>query len=266
VESFKKKISTIVENVYKEFKPDLIIFPEYSAVFLALIPFEQEIGQAETVSQAFVNIKKNNPFLKDLKTIFLKQAHMVEAVINDVFGDLACQYEFYIIGGSYFANENGELRNRGFVYGPEGKLIYTQDKVYLTPIEINSFKVSPGNFKSVNGFYIYNRKIVISICRDTFFKEWEDLFTGSDLWVDIKANGTEFNAQEKHSFEKALPARLCSSDVTYGVTVCLTGQFLELFWQGRSSIIKKTNNSIEYIGQTDHFINQEILVKEIWFE
>jgi predicted amidohydrolase len=146
-----------------------------------------------------------------------------------------------ILAGSYFAwsAREGQVRltNRAVVFGPDGSRIYEQDKVYLTPFEEELLGLSPGSVSDGRPFAIAKARVGLTICRDTFFSAWERRLSASDLWVDIKANGTPFTEEERRRFEKALPARIRSGQVPYGLTVCLTGQLLDLLWEGVSSLV-----------------------------
>jgi len=80
-----------------------------------------------------------------------------------------------------------------------------------------------------------------SICRDTFFDDWQERFESADIWVDLKANGQDFTKETEVLFSHALPERIAEGPVELGATVCLTGEYLDLFWEGRSSVIEKTD-------------------------
>ena len=78
--------------------------------------------------------------------------------------------------------------------------------------------------------------LATTICRDTFFADWEPIFAEAALWIDLKANGDIFDAEERGRFERAVPARIASTGVPTGATVCLTGTLLEFFREGLSAI------------------------------
>ena len=61
-------------------------------------------------------------------------------------------------------------------------------------------------------------------------------FADADLWIDIKGNGEIYTPEVEERFGRALPARLESSGVTAGLTVCLTGRLLDFVWEGPSSV------------------------------
>ena len=165
------------------------------------------------------------------------------------------------MGGSYFASDsdNNRLLNRLIVYGPRGDRIYQQDKYFLTEFETDIIGLSPGGTEPQKGIVINGKKIVFTLCRDTFLERWESMYVGADLWIDIKANGEYFREEQRDLFSRALPERMLDSHVQYGVTVCLTGQFLDLFWEGESSMIKKIGKEVHTFIKSRNPLSNEIL-------
>ena len=239
VEAFRNSIEEAVQEALTDSKPQLIIFPEYTSVFVSLIPFYRIIEGADTFAGAFEKLKALYPEMRSIRDVFMRQDGYSRAVIDEVFGGLAARYHIYIIAGTYFhaTGEGGELRNRELVYGPNGRVAYYQDKVFLTDFEREVLGLSPGKMEDAVGFRIGKLKIATTICRDTFFPVWSGIYSGYDLWIDIKANGVRYDAAEAERFLRALPARLKESKVPLGITDCLTGHFLDLFWEGESSVM-----------------------------
>jgi hypothetical protein len=101
--------------------------------------------------------------------------------------------------------------------------------------------------ESPAAFVIAGRSLGLTVCRDTYDPGWEEHFRDLDLWIDIKANGAAFDRQERQSFQRALPARIAASGVPLGLTVCLTGEFLELFWEGESSLVRREAEGVRYL-------------------
>jgi len=263
VENFRRRISEVIAEC-SQFEPDLIIFPEYTSVFIALIPYNRIIKKAANIAEGWKMIQKQEPLLKSFSDLFLFNSGLVERVIYSVFADLAEEHNVNIIGGSYFAwkeTKEGEvsLRNRAFLFDEKGRLIYLQDKVFLTEYEREVLGLSPGSMENAAPFSIGGRRIALSICRDTFMSSWEEHFAGSDLWLDIKANGTKYTPEEAASFMRALPARIGPAGVSAGITTCLTGKFLDLFWEGESSLAIAAGGQVKLFRRAESASEEEIL-------
>ncbi len=262
--SFRKKIEGIVDKLFKNNHYDLVIFPEYTSVFIALIPYAREIRGKKDFKAAFRALKVEKTSLASIKELFLEEFGFVNTVMNDVFGGLAKKYNTFIVAGTCFARgvgKNGEsiLTNRAVVYGPTGQVCYTQDKVFLTDFEERVVGLTPGRLAGATGFVIKERRVALTICRDTFENIWSNKYNGYDIWLDIKANGARFDDEERKSFMEALPSRLGECNVKYGITVCLVGKFLNLFWEGESSIIERKNSKVIFLKEARVFRETEIL-------
>jgi predicted amidohydrolase len=269
VDAFRAWIADRVERCLP-YRPDLIVFPEYTAVFVALIPYHRALRSAGTLPEGWQAIQREEPLAGSLRELFLLNAGFVERMIADVFGGLARRHGVYILGGSYFApagdgapRRNGpweaQLRNRAFLVGPSGAVVYRQDKVFLTEFEIDVIGLSSGRLEDARGFGVDGRRIGLTICRDTFHREWEERFRGYDLWLDIKANGAAYTPEEAASFQRALPARIGPAGVEFGITACLTGRFLDLFWEGESSVVRADERSVRPIRVASSPRGEEIL-------
>ncbi|MBN2441414.1 MAG: hypothetical protein JXJ04_08705 [Spirochaetales bacterium] len=262
--AFYETISGLLQESVDRIAPDLIIFPEYTLVFLAFLPFADEIGSSGSEKEALMKIMKNTPDIASPRDILVHNAAFAKKTADKLFGILAKKYGLYILSGTYFSCpgplfQKPPLYNTALVYNPEGICFYTQDKVFLTDYEKNTMGLSPGKIDSAIGFKVDGWDIGLTICRDTYEYIWETQFSGKDLWIDIKANGASFTEEERVSFERALPARLSDSDVPFGITLCLTGQFFSLIWEGESSYIKKDSAASAYIQTSKSATEGEIL-------
>ena len=242
-EQFQMEMEINVRKAVETFNSDLIIFPEYTSVFPSITPYFDYIGDSNSIEEIFFKIHNQNNRISSLKDLFLEEADNVNQMLS-FWGELSQRYSVTIIAGTYFAAEGNTLTNRLIVYGPKGDRIYEQDKYFLTEFETDIVNLTKGSAATPQGFILNDKHIVLTICRDTFLERWENMYAGADLWIDIKANGEYFGEEQKTLFSRALPARILDSTVPSGVTVCLTGQFLELFWEGESSFIKKTDDNI----------------------
>jgi len=239
-DDFQAHIESLVQRSMA-FQPDLIVFPEYTSVFLALVPYYEKICSAASIEQGFERIAADDPLIGEFRELFLLNSGMVERAMRRIFAALAEEYGVSVLAGTCFAwrqrNDEVALVNRAVLYDAGGELAYTQDKVYLTPFEEQLLGISPGRLQEAEPIRIRGRRVGITICRDTFFPAWVQVHAGVDLWIDIKANGTAFNEEERERFLRAAPARIVEGDIPYGLTVCLTGSFLDLLWEGESSLV-----------------------------
>ncbi len=262
-ESFRSRIESLVMRCLA-FRPDLIVFPEYTSVFLALIPYYPVIQVSRSAEEGLSRISARDPLIKGFRDLFLVNSGLAERVMEELFATLARRHGVAIIPGTYFAwserEEGVALVNRLVVYDRSGRIAYTQDKVFLTPFEEQLLEISPGLLEEAEPIVLQGRRIGITICRDTFFSDWLQVFAGVDLWIDIKANGAVYTQEERQRFLRAVSARIDEGDIPYGLTVCLTGSLLDMIWEGESSLARKEpGQEIRFVGKAASASEEEIL-------
>lgn len=263
-ESFQTEIGGLLEAAVRG-GAGCVIFPEYTNVFLSVLPLADELDSIDSMDEGLALIQQLYGGDTGLRDYFIRQSPEVRRIMDSVWGAAAARYGVWIVAGTAFTADDGGPRgglyNRLFVYGPQGRVIYTQDKVYLTPFERDVVGVDPGRLEDAELLAIGDELCGFSICRDTFFDAWEARLGGADLWVDVKANGAEFTAETEKLFATALPERIRNTGVRYGATVCLTGEFLELFWEGRSAVIAAAPfpQGYETVLEARDHIGEEIL-------
>ena len=265
--AFRSHVESLVMRSMA-FEPDLIVFPEYTSVFPALIPYYSLIRASQSAADGLSRIGPREPLIDGFRDLFLLNSGLAERIMDEVFGALARRHGVAIIPGTYFAwsERGGEaaLVNRLVVYDRSGQIIYRQDKVFITPFEDGLLRISPGVLERAEPFVLQGKRIGITICRDTFFSQWQQVLSSVDLWIDIKANGALYNQEERQRFLRAVPARITEGDIPYGLTVCLTGTLLDMFWEGVSSLARKDpGQQVRFVETAASASQEEILFLEI---
>ena len=267
IAAFQSRIEALVRRCM-DFEPDLIVFPEYTSVFPALIPYYPVIRASQSAEEGLARIRDQDPLIKGYRELFLLNSGLAEWVMEEVFAALARRFGVAVIPGTCFAWSEREGRttlvNRLVVYDRHGEIIYTQDKVFLTPFEEKLVGISAGSLEEAEPFVLRGRRIGVTICRDTFFSQWSQVYAGVDLWIDVKANGTLYTQEERQRFLRAVPARITEGDVPYGLTVCLTGSLLDMLWEGESSLaFNEKGEAVRFVRKASSASEEEILFVRI---
>lgn len=247
---------------------ELVVFPEYSGVFLAALPYGDEVMASETVRDALRRISEEAGRSLSLRELFLQAAPGVTERMDRIFGGLAAEHGVHILGGTYFHLSRGEsgerrLTNRAVLYGPDGTRLYEQDKVFLTPFERELIGLDSGTVRAARGFALDGLSVGVTICRDTFFEVWDTVHEGRDIWIDIKADGVPFDEEARRRYLKTIPERLAETDVPFGITVSLVGSYLELFWEGRASVVKWDGEELGLLDQSDEVRRANLVVETL---
>ncbi len=252
--TFSDSLHELFEEYLPRERPLLVVFPEYTSVPLSLIPESGEFGKYDSFYTAFQKIYSfRDP---DINSLFSRRAPYAEKMMDQIWGSLALSYGIYLGAGTVFTlDKTGDLKNRMYVYGPDGSRIYQQDKVFLTPFEKSVLNLQSGKISDASGLELEGEKIAFTICRDSFFEQWNAIHSESTLWIDLKANGASFDAEQREIFTKALPERIRQTGVPFGMTLCLTGSFLDLFWEGESTLIGKADNDVSLLQRTGNWVD-----------
>ncbi len=260
-EAYARSIAEAAERALADGEADLLIFPEYLGVFSALIPWYDYLISGKPFEQVWGKIQSDHPGIRSIRELLILEEKRNSAFLDRVWGELALKYDVYILSGSRFTlSPDGErLHNTAVVYGPDGQVAYRQNKYFLTDFETDILGLDAGNPEECRGFTVKDRLIRLTICRDTFLKEWERLYDRGYLWIDIKANGVPYTRDQEELFTRALPARLAHTDIQWGITACLTGDFLDLLWEGESNILYNNNGKVEYRARSRRSDGFEIM-------
>ncbi len=218
---FTTYTESLAQLVYDHPGQDLYVFPEYTSA-VAFTSFLTPPGRIDPVFLA-ENLKNWN------------------RRIQAFWEELASETGSYILAGTTLAVEKGRLYNRAWVFSPPG-LFHTQDKAFLGDPEI-LLGLTPGSQELIKPFRINGIEIALTVCRDTYNPVWNSQFENIDLWIDIKGNELAYT---REYFDQALPARLREYPGNpLGLTLCVTGPWLDFTFSGISSLIRGDQTLLE---------------------
>lgn len=230
---------------------ELVVFPEYINVFLLFEEHEPIIRRSSSMDEALgelASLVGGSPpeALDALQTVLRRRAPAVERTVRRMWSRLAREYGVAIVAGTYFAPVGEEgIRNRALVFDEDGSLLHTQDKVFLTAFEDQLLDLEEGDLEAAGTFEIDGFEIGLTICRDSFFSEWEPELGDADLWLELRANGELYTEEVRRRFEGALSERVEATAVGAGVSASLTGSLLDLVWEGPSYVVDGNGGRVE---------------------
>jgi predicted amidohydrolase len=259
--AFEAKAEEVMERA-ADSGADLLILPEYLNVPLAFSAVKDVVKQAESVGEGLELLSRRRGMPVELRELFIRYSDSVLRTMNRTWGRGAEEYGMAVLAGTYFALDDGKLVNRAVLYGADGEVSYVQDKIRLTPFEEHLVGLDAGSAEEAELFELSGFRIGISICRDTFFDDLEELMEQADIWIDLKANGEEYTDETALLFAEALRAREEEYRFPWGITVCLNGSFLDLLWEGSSEITRFSDrrNRVETVDRAESADGEELLV------
>ena len=214
----------------------LVAFPEYNNLpLLGLLPGIEQIEEAyrqkaENPGSASADEDKQKEDIR-LTEVFHYMSPAVKPLVDTVFSSLAEAYKIYIMAGSYTLADNGSVVNRSFLYGPSGKMLGSQDKVHLLPVE-EEWQLKRGD--TFNTYDTSLGRLALPVCMDaTYFETFRILEQSeTDIVILPIANQEEYNywLALRGIWPRVQESRL------YGVKSALVGSIAGLNFTGRAGI------------------------------
>lgn len=209
----------------------LVAFPEDNNLsLLGMLPGIEEMGEAAPGNSGN---EPAEPAVPDISVaeVIRYVGPVLAPFLELLYSTLAASYGLYLMAGSFLLPDGERVVNRSFLYGPDGRLIGTQEKVHLMPIEAE-WGISGGE-----QFHIFETavgKIALPVCMDaTYFETFRILeLQGAELVILPIAN------PEPYNYWLALRGiwpRLQESPL-YGIKSALVGNLLGFEFTGRAGI------------------------------
>lgn len=233
IETFRRVIDRFVATAQHN-GADLVVFPEYINVFPLFEEYSDLIADSENLGDVYSVVDEEG----SLAAFVRREVHEDADAIEALWAGVAKRHRVWILSGTAFVpGPSGGVRNRAWLFSPSGSLVYRQDKVFLTPFERDKLSLVPGTVSATESFEIKGVEFGLTICRDTYFDEWESHYRSIDVWIDIRANGERWNQGVRRRFDTALPERVADVPAAIGLSTSLNGNFLDLLWQGPAFVV-----------------------------
>ena len=210
------------------------------------------------------HLKGNNNFLT---TVFKGVAKPIEAGIKRIVSLLAKEYGIYIYTGSYILKEKEEIYSAGSLFDPEGNLIGTQKKMYLTDFEV---KIGIKRASKMEVYSLPFGKVVCPICMDaTYFETFRIAREiGADMVILPIANLQEYSTWKAL---RGIWPRVQESYL-YGLKSSLNGWIAGMHFTGKAGIFAPLSMTKEKDGvlslspsyEGNHLITANLNLKRLY--
>jgi hypothetical protein len=154
--------------------------------------------------------------------------------------------------GKVYLPDGHGVYNTGFLWGPDGRLIGTTDKVFLTESEKTTLDLMPGELENVQAFETEIGKIGLAISLDAFTPEYLQTLDNLDTSIVIQNDANDqLWASPSKTFEwqpqEWLNSVLGSIQDDYAhlyINICpmQVGNFFDVSYDGQSTITRKSDN------------------------
>jgi predicted amidohydrolase len=203
----------------------LLVFPENNSFsLLGLVPGIEEMA-------ANINDTNEEAPAVTVADLFRFLGPVFNRVAHTAFSELARTYGLFIMAGSFPTPVKNRVVNRALLFGPDGALLGTQDKVHLMPQE-HDWGLSPGDSFTVFPTELGN--MAAPVCMDaTYFETFRILAgKGAEIVAVPIANAEPYN---QWLALRGIWPRVQES-LVYGVKSALVGKLFGFELTGKAGI------------------------------
>ncbi len=248
---FRKEMARWIEQAMRH-DPDLIVLPEDVAVGLVALGAPLT-AHSRTLMQAIAAVALRHPgaamramvsrSVSIPRALLLAVADHVRAVYTGTFAELARAYSVYIAAGTVLlphpGQEDDAVYNTFFLFGPDGAIAGSADKVNLIPLEAEAgLDLTPGNRDDLPVWSTPFATVGPLICYDAWDVELATALVeqGAELLLVPSANPEIWTRDVLAERKEGLFARVHELAVA-GVEPFAVGNLAGLPFQGRSWIL-----------------------------
>lgn len=210
----------------------LVAFPEYNNLsLLGMLPGVDKMGEAVSAKEQEKAPAESGAPGITVTDVIRYVSPVTAPFLHTLYSSLAAAYGLYLMAGSFLLPDGERTVNRSFLYGPDGRLIGTQDKVHLMPIEAE-WGLSAG--LEFNLFATAAGKIAAPVCMDaSYFETFRILERqGAEIVIIPIANPEPYNYWPAL---RGIWPRVQECPV-YGIKSALVGSALGFTFTGRAGI------------------------------
>lgn len=290
--AFEAKIRSVMEQFRKEtpYKKGeaLAVFPEDTGTPLVLADAPEWVFRAKSLQEAIKRLTVYHILstaayrikykVSWIRALALARSRTAAQVYFDTFSKIAGEYGVYLIAGSIllpdfkqqlngrsrdYSPKDGNVYNVCFLFGPDGKILGSQKKVYLVP-ELEDevgFDISNGSIEELKAFDSPFGRLGIAICLDGFQQVVVEALVkkGAEVLIQPSANCNPWTKAQQEGWMESVWKYMDSQAFRYALNPMMNGCLFDLCFEGQSSILKKGNPTDCKLGYKDlepasHFV------------
>lgn len=287
-DAFEAKIRHQMEAVAAVSDPELptlVVFPEDVGLMLVVQGMKRRLAGITSIEEAIqksvighllpLTWTKLVRGVSWVPALFLHKDKIIAETYFDVFSKMAREYGVYLVAGSVvlppYAIEEGEVQwragptehrvyNTSYFFGPDGKVIGKQDKVYLIDLEQEAaLDLTSGRLDDLQVYDTPLGKIGIAICLDAFQDDVIEALVaqGAQILVQPTANPGPWSREQQEDWLRSSYNKVAvDGSFAYAVNPMMNGPLWDIAFFGQSSIVaraaaKDTTNDTSHLGYTD---------------
>lgn len=281
--AFETKLRSIM-NRFQEKMPGpggdaLVVFPEDVGTPLVLTDAPEWVFRAKSLQEGIKRLTICHIFrtaayrikykVSWMRALALARSKTTAQAYFDIFSGIAREYKVYLIAGSVllpdfrprsdgkdqYCPKDGNVYNICFLFGPDGRILGSQKKVYLVPgLEDEAgFDISNGSIEELKVFDSPFGRLGIAICLDGFQQDVVEALVrmGADILIQPSANCNPWTKAQQEDWMESVWKAMDTQPFRYALNPMMNGCLFDLCFEGQTSILKKGNPSDHQAGYKD---------------
>ena len=271
-EAFEAKIRQRMEAVAAATDsslPTLVVFPEDVGLMLVVQGMQERLEGIASISEAISTVVSSQAvplawtrlirWKSWVPALFLRHNRRIAEQYFTVFGDVAEEHGVYLVAGSAvlppYRISDGEVdwqrgperhvvHNTSYLFGPDGSVLGSQDKVELIALETaDALDLTPG---TVDGLQVFDTPlgvIGIAICLDAFSEKVTLRLAelGAQILVQPSANPAAWDDWQQEDWLRSAQLMTAGNGrFDYAINPMLNGPLWDVAFFGQSSITART--------------------------
>lgn len=275
-DAFEAKIRSLMEIVADRIDPELptlVVFPEDVGLMLVAQGMQSRLQGVASIAEAIeaavrahivpLAITRLWRGLSWVPALFLLKHQTIAETYFDVFSTVAREYGVYLVAGSAvlppYRIEDGvaqwrsgplehRVYNTSYLFGPDGKIIGSQQKVYLIELEREAaLDLSSGSLESLEVFDTPVGRVGIAICLDAFQDDVIERLAaqGAQILVQPSANPGPWTPEQQVDWMRSSHQKTYDEKrFEYAVNPMMNGPLWEIAFYGQSSIVARNPEAL----------------------
>lgn len=263
--------------------PTLVVFPEDIGLGMLFLDDYEVVKGCKSIYEAAAVLSQRYASsirqamgsykVSSTRAILLTLGKKLESQYRRLFSQAARKHGVTLVAGSAPLPDNkrpGEVYNTCYVFDPRGRLILTQRKVHLIPLEQQEgMDLSAGRVEELRVVNTPVGRLGVAICLDGFHADVIEALVRqkAHLIAQPSFNPLPWTPEQAESWKTSLWQACQQHPEIIGINPMMVGNlFDDVVIEGRSSIVahaSRTRDGSGYLAQANSATHEEILVAEV---
>jgi predicted amidohydrolase len=280
------RVNDLLASAKKRVRPGLpvlAVFPEDIGLGMLLLDDYEAVKGCKSIYEAAAVLSQRYASsirqiidtyrVSPTRALLLALGKRLESRYRRLFSQAARQHGVTLVAGSAplpHPKHPDEVYNTTYVFAPDGRLILTQRKVHLIPLEQPmGMDLCAGTVEELRVVDTPVGRLGVAICWDGFHADVIEALVKQKarLIAQPSFNPLPWTQEQAESWKNGLWQACQQYPELIGVNPMMTGRLFEdVVIEGRSSIVahvSRTRDGSGYLAQASSAVDEEIIVAEI---